>query len=109
MTQTDRMALLLKTMEEKGQAATARALGVSASALSQIKKGTYGADMTRILQRVGEVFGSETVNCPVMGIIPLRRCAQERRKPCAATSPQRVRLWRACRECNPARGERSEE
>ena len=102
MPQEDRIALLLRTIEEKGQAATARALGVSASALSQIRKGTYGADMSRILQRVGEVFGSETVNCPVMGIIPLRRCAAERREPCAATSPQRVRLWRACRECGEA-------
>jgi transcriptional regulator with XRE-family HTH domain len=99
MTKEDRRALLLRTIEEKGQAATARALGVSASALSQIKKGTYGADMTRILQKVGEIFGSETVNCPVMGAISLKRCAEERRKPCAATSPQRVRLWQACREC----------
>jgi len=93
------MTLLLRTMEEKGQAATARALGVSASALSQIKKGSYGADMAHILMKVGEVFGSETVTCPVMGKISLRRCAAERRKPCAATSPQRVRLWQACREC----------
>jgi hypothetical protein len=29
MTQQDRLALLLRTIEEKGQAATARALGVS--------------------------------------------------------------------------------
>jgi len=99
MTQQDRLALLLRTIEEKGQAATARALGVSASALSQIRKGTYGADLTNILMRVSEVFGTETVNCPVMGVIPLRRCAAERRKPCAATSPQRVRLWKACRNC----------
>lgn len=99
MTQQDRMALLLRTIEEKGQAATARALGVSASALSQIRKGTYGADISSVLRKVGEVFGSETVNCPVMGVIPLRRCAAERRKPCAATSPQRFRLAKACQDC----------
>lgn len=102
MTKEDRLTLLLRTIEEKGQAATARALGVSASALSQIKTGSYGADMTHILMKVSEIFGTETVNCPVMGMIPLRRCAAERRKPCAATSPQRVRLWQACRDCKEA-------
>jgi len=102
MTQQDRMSLLLRTIEEKGQAATARALGVSASALSQIRKGTYGADISWVLMKVSEIFGSETVNCPVMGEIPLRRCAAERRKPCTASSPQRVRLWRACQKCEEA-------
>lgn len=100
---TDNMALLRKAVESHGQAAVARRIGYSPSAISQALKGSYGSSMDRLLMRVAEVFSDGTVACPVMGEIPLRRCAEERRKPFGVSSPQRVRLWRACQECEARR------
>jgi len=95
--------LLLRAVDREGQAAVARATGYSASAISQAVRGSYGGRLERLLYRVAEVYGDGTVRCPVMGEIPLRRCAEEQRKPAAASSPQRLRLSRACRECRHRR------
>lgn len=95
----ERMALLLRAVNEKGQAQVARELGYSASALNQVLKGSYKGELNNLLRRVAEVYGAETVNCPVMGDISLGRCAEEKKKPFSASSPLRVRLFKACREC----------
>ena len=96
---TDSMVLLRKAVEESGQAAVARRLNYSPSAINQALKGTYGGSLDNLLQRVAETYGDGTVHCPVMGEIPLRRCAEERQKPFSATSPQRAKLYLACRDC----------
>lgn len=99
MTQADLMKLLNQKIDESSQANVARLLGISGSALSQLRGGTYNANPDAILQRVREVYGGETVNCPVLGEIPLGRCAEKRKLPFAATNPQRVALYRACQTC----------
>ena len=43
----------------------------------------------------------DAVECPVLGEIPADRCLLEQRKPQAASSPQRLRLYRACRSGCP--------
>ena len=103
----DRMALLKKAAQAHGQAAVARATGYSDSAVSQALHGKYRGSLDNLLQRVLEVYGSGTVDCPVMGAISIQRCAAEKRKPFAATSPQRVRLYQACRQCaeRPQKGQ----
>lgn len=93
------MELLTQAVAESGQAAVARRLGYSASAINQALHGTYGGSLDNLMQRVAETYGNETVVCPVMGEILLRRCADERRKGFAATNPQRARLLIACRDC----------
>lgn len=95
----ERMELLRRTIAAKGQAQTARELGYSDAAVCQVVKGNYKGDAGRILQRVEEVYGTTTVSCPVLGRIALGLCAQERGKPLAATSPQRMRLWKNCQSC----------
>lgn len=95
----DHFELLNKAIAAQGQAAVARAIGYSASAVNQAAHGKYRGNLEKLLQRVVEVYGSGTVACPVMGDISIQRCAAERKKPFAATSPQRVRLYRACRGC----------
>jgi transcriptional regulator with XRE-family HTH domain len=97
------MTLLRKMVATYGQAEVARLIGYSPSAISQALKGSYGAGLDRILMRVAEVFGDGTVRCPIMGEIPLKRCAEERKKPFGVSSPQRVRLWLACRKCEARR------
>lgn len=93
------MALLRQKVDEIGQAALARRVGYSPSAINQAVKGTYGGSLDNLLQRVEETFGSATVMCPVMGEISIQRCADERRKAFGATSPQRARLYLACKSC----------
>jgi hypothetical protein len=92
-------ALLHKMVATYGQAAVARAIGYSTSAVNQTIHGKYKGNQDNLLRRVVEVYGTGTVMCPVMGEITIKRCAAERRKPFAATSPQRVRLHQACSRC----------
>lgn len=96
----DKTELLIQITNSLGQAAVARELGYSPSAINQALKGTYGGRLDNLLQKVAEVYGDDSVNCPVMGEISLRRCASERRKPFSASSPQRTRLWQACKQCD---------
>ncbi len=95
----NRMTLLKKAVADYGQTVVARALGYSPSAVNQALHGKYRGSPDNLLKRVAEVYGSGMVTCPVMGQITIRRCAAERRKPFAASSPQRVRLFLACRNC----------
>lgn len=99
MTKADLMTLLNDKVAASSQANVARLLGISDSAISQLRGGTYKGAPDAILQRVREVFGDETVNCPILGDIPLGRCAEKRKLPFAATNPQRVALWKACQKC----------
>ncbi|MBW2672684.1 MAG: helix-turn-helix domain-containing protein [Deltaproteobacteria bacterium] len=104
----DPMVLLLEAVDKKGQAAVARELGYSPSAVNQILKGTYGGRTDQIMRAVSDAYDTDTVMCPVMGEITVTRCAAERKKPFSASSPQRAQLWKACRECRIARGQRPE-
>lgn len=106
MTYPDAMKLLVDKTAQLGQAEVARRLGVSAAAVSQILSGKYNAAPDAILTRVIEVFGGLLVECPVLGKIPLGRCAEKRKLPFAATNPQRIALYRACQKC-PQNGGRS--
>lgn len=99
MTAPDAMKLLHQQVSELGQAEVARRLDVSAAAISQLRSGTYQASPDNILRRVVEVFGGLSAICPVLGEIPLSRCAEERKKPFAAVNHQAVALWKACQAC----------
>jgi transcriptional regulator with XRE-family HTH domain len=106
MTLPDAMKLLTQNVNEFGQAEVARRLGISAAAISQLLSGKYQANPDNILKRVVEIFGGIAVECPVLGEIPLSQCSSERKKPFAATSHQRVALYRACQAC-PQNGGKS--
>ncbi|PLX92152.1 MAG: hypothetical protein C0621_10390 [Desulfuromonas sp.] len=99
MTKTDLLALLRNKCDELGQATVARAIGYSPSAVNQALSGTYKGSLDNLLDKVEEVYGSSTVECPVLGIITLAQCGRHRRRPFAPTNPQRVVLWRACQKC----------
>jgi cyanate lyase len=99
MTQPDQMDLLRRKVAELGQADVARRIDRSDSCISQIMSGKYQGNPDAVLALVEEQFGGSTVRCPVLGEIPLKRCAEIRKRPFAATNPTRVQLWRACKEC----------
>lgn len=106
MTRPDLLDLLQKKIEQfndergqGGQARVARDLGYSAGAISQVISGKY-PDAGNILAKVEEIYGGISVDCPGLGYeIPLAKCGEWRRKPFAATNPQRVAMYRACKNC----------
>jgi transcriptional regulator with XRE-family HTH domain len=100
MTTSDRLDLLRRVVDEHGQAEVARRIGRSTAAVNQVLHGKYNGNPERILELIAAEFGSETVQCPVMGEIALARCTEERNKPFRATNPQRRRLYLACRDCD---------
>ncbi|MEL7169479.1 MAG: helix-turn-helix transcriptional regulator [Bacteroidota bacterium] len=99
------VATLARVVEETSQGRVAKALGYSRSTVSQILSGTYRADVAAVRQAVLDTFGTAAVACPTLGEITQALCAATRNLPFAATNPQRVRQWRACRVCalNPNR------
>ena len=103
MTAPDAMKLLQQKVDELGQAEVARRMAVSAAAISQLLAGKYQASPDNILRRVVEVFGGLSVACPVLGDLPLSRCAEERKKPFTTANHQAVQLWRACQTCEQNR------
>ena len=99
MTQPDLLALLKTKCADMTQVAVARRLNYSPSAVNQALRGNYQGDLTNLLTRVEEVFGSTTVNCPQQGEITLGKCASNRALPFITVNPARVELWSACRDC----------
>lgn len=99
MTTPDLMILFRSKCAELGQATVARALNYSDSAISQALSGKYQGSLDTLLSRVEEIYGSTTVDCPVLGTLTLAQCGSHRRRPFAATNPQRVRLYQACQRC----------
>jgi hypothetical protein len=94
-----RLAVLHRAVAETSQSEVARRIQRSTAAINQVIKGTYAGDPAAILERVAAEFGNETVQCPAMGEVPLGACIEARNRPFAAVNPMRVRLYKACRQC----------
>lgn len=98
---------LLRQQKEAGKSQTriADEVGVSPAAISLLLKGTYPGDIEAMCERIISAYSSDEVYCHALAErITVRDCAEWCRKPFAATNPQRVRMFRACRECPNRRG-----
>jgi hypothetical protein len=96
---------LARICDRDGLRETARRVGYSAAALSYVIAGTYGGDLARVEQAVRGAVMGESVDCPVLGETPRHICLAWQKKPFAATSSLRVRVFRACRAgCAHAHG-----
>ncbi|NCJ06651.1 XRE family transcriptional regulator [Synechococcales cyanobacterium C] len=91
--------VLRSACQKSSQGRVAKRLNISASAVSLILKGAYPADSSKIEARVRGEYMAERVDCPVVGDLSRRQCCDYQQLPFAATNPQRVALWRACRHC----------
>lgn len=95
----DWITVLHAECDRSSQAAVARRLGVSGALVNQVLKGTYKGNLTRIEELVRGTFMQEMVDCPVMGPTSKRRCMDEQSRPFAPTNPQRVHLFKTCKQC----------
>lgn len=97
---------LAAACDRDGQAAVARQLGVSATMVSQVRRGQYGragrhGDLSRIEGLVRGRFMGATTSCPVQGEISTNRCLANQKLPLTTTSRARVALFQACRSGCP--------
>lgn len=83
------------------QNAVAKRLDRSGAVVSQVLRGSYGADMGRIEERVRGVLMRGQVTCPGLGEIPLQACQDWRGRAShfAIGNPTRVRMFHACNRC----------
>jgi hypothetical protein len=102
--QAELMVLRAEIQKAGSQVAVAKALGVSASTVSNALSGAYVGDVDSLAKRIRGAFTGETVRCPVMGDLGLKHCLDYQARPLAFTNPLRPRLWRACQTCPNRKG-----
>ena len=83
------------------QAAVAKRLDYSASAISATLANAYRGDVGEISERVRGAFMSAVVECPRKGTMNRNTCLRWQDKPFAATSADRVAMFHACRSGCP--------
>lgn len=90
---------LVSVADADGLAGAEKRVGYSRSALSTIIAGKYKGDLDRVEQVVRGALMSETVDCPVLGVLGRDRCLEWQTKPFAPTSSHRMTMRRACKTC----------
>lgn len=83
------------------QTDVARRVGYSAATISQVLSATYRGDLDRVEGMVRGSLMSAVLDCPVKGEMRRDVCLAWQRKPFAATSSDRVRMFHACRSGCP--------
>jgi hypothetical protein len=99
MTKADRLQLLRAKVAESSQSKVAKALGYKPATISLVLSGNYPGSPDTVLERVAEVYGSETVPCPLHGELSLGTCAEHRRRLRPGGNHERVQQYRACKAC----------
>ncbi len=87
--------------DHTSQAVVSRRLGYSASTVNQVLHNKYAGLIDRVREKVEGAYMGVSVDCPVIGELSLDQCLDHQTRPFAATNPQRVMLFRACRNGCP--------
>jgi hypothetical protein len=79
----------------------ASACGISRATVTLLIRNRYEREARSVEAKVRGALMAATVDCPVLGELPRDRCVahQERKLADVGTSPQHVRLYRACQTC----------
>lgn len=93
------VVLLAEECDRTSQSAVARLLSYSQSVVSGVLANTYRGDLGAVEQAVLGALLHVTVQCPVAGQLAAHQCLEYQRLPFRATNAQRVRLYKACRDC----------
>lgn len=95
------LVALAVAADERGTKAASESIGYSPSLISAVVNGSYNGKYHHVEKAVREALMRGVVGCPVMGEITGEKCAALQRRKLAATNPQSVRLFRACRSGCP--------
>lgn len=95
----DWVRMLASACDRSTQRAVADRLGKSGGFVSRLLNRCYGARYDEPEMLVRATFGAETVECPVMGEIPLAGCVRNRRRK-GAPRNHLQQIWaRSCPTC----------
>ena len=97
------------TSVDEGERARVQRRTLIVVVISQVLGGKYPGQTGRLQRLVEGYYLGATVDCPVLGELSRAACEHHQVKPFAATNPQRVALFRACRGCPHATGETDHE
>ncbi len=92
------LQVLAAACEATSQADVSRRLGISASSVCLLLKGTYKGRLDHMEARVRGELMARTVQCPVLGEMSTRQCCDEQKKP-YWPNPLRSALFKACKTC----------
>jgi hypothetical protein len=98
------LILLNQKVEQLGRRQVEADTGLSRTTLSQVLNQKYPGNLDNVAAKVNTAYTDITIDCPVLGIIPVKRCHVEQIKPFSPNSPQRIRLFKACRHCQHKKG-----
>jgi hypothetical protein len=98
------MEILRRQVEQKGQSVVARELGYTPSTISQILASKYGAETSRVEERIMAVYGHKgLVDCPILGETAPSLCAENhdlaRKIGLRTGNPDTARLYKRCQNC----------
>lgn len=100
-TPADWLVALAKACDQETQGKAARRIGYSAATVSFVLNKRYMGDLRAVEAAVRDGLMRGTVSCPLKGEIPGEECLHNQALPFSATNPQRVALFRACRNSCP--------
>jgi len=93
--------------DSSSQKAVATKIGYSPAVVNQVLSRRYTGDMEAVELAVRGALLDYTITCPELGELAAHHCLEYQKLPFAATNPQRVRLFRACRVCEHNRNRRT--
>jgi len=109
MTQEDKLEIVRRIIDANGVAAVARKIGRSPASVSQVNSGKYGGNPERIIELIMAEYTADTIDCPVLGEIPIADCLDARRRadmPYFPSSGQTTALYETCPTCKHNKGGR---
>lgn len=85
--------------------AAADQIGINRASVSTLLANKYPANTAKMEEKI--LAFNTGKQCPVLGQISGDECQKKREQKFVSSNPQRVALYRACRQCehNPKRGE----
>lgn len=93
--------VLQEECDRTSQGKVATLLGYSPTVINQVLKRVYPGNTNKVQAKVEGAFMGVTVDCPVVGTLARNLCIENQGRPFAATNPQRVALYSACRNGCP--------
>jgi hypothetical protein len=97
----DWIIVLAEACSRSGQKAVGEHIKYSPATVSQVLSKTYRGDLPTFESMVRGAFMAEIVVCPILGDMPGNICLGWQKKPFAATSSHRIRMYQACRNGCP--------
>ena len=89
---------LAESCDKYDQSFAASMIKYSPPVVNQVLKKTYKGNLRRVQTAVEGALMASTVDCPEIGEMAADVCLRNQKRPFAATTPQRVRLYFACRD-----------